>query len=104
MNKQAGISLKIHKLGLGKFLFPRIAEGQKKFVEYAREQAKERIALGAGSRKDFFRNLLNAKDPQTGEGYSMSELWSESNLIIAAGECFFSLSLEFLQGLRTGNN
>lgn len=83
---QVGISLKIHKLGLGKFLFPRIVEGQKFFVKYAREQARERIAFGVGSRKDFFHYLLNAKDPQTGEGYSMNELWSESNLIIAAGE------------------
>ncbi|KAF8463063.1 benzoate 4-monooxygenase cytochrome P450 [Kalaharituber pfeilii] len=81
----AGISLKIHKLGLGKYLFPKIAEGQKTFVKYSREQAKERIALGAGSRKDFFHYLLDAKDPQSGEGYSMSELWSESNLLIAAG-------------------
>ena len=55
------------------------------FVKYAQEQAKERIALGEGSRKDFFHYLLRAKDPQTGEGYSMSELWSETNLIIAAG-------------------
>lgn len=83
---QAGISLKIHKLGLGKYLFPTIAEGQKTFVKYSREQARERIALGAGSRKDFFHYLLDAKDPQTGEGYTMSELWSESNLLIAAGE------------------
>ena len=62
-----------------------MAGDQKKFVIYAREQAKERIALGAGSRKDLYYYLLGAKDPQTGEGYSMSELWSESNLIIAAG-------------------
>lgn len=87
---QAGISLKIHKLGLGKYLFPTIAEGQNTFVKYSREQAKERIALGAGVRKDFFHYLLDAKDPQTGDGYSMSELWSESNLLIAAGEVISS--------------
>lgn len=87
---QAGISLKIHKLGLGKYLFPTIAEGQKTFVNYSREQAKERIALGVGVRKDLFHYLLDARDPQTGEGYSMSELWSESNLLIAAGEVTLS--------------
>ncbi|KAI5806828.1 cytochrome P450 [Peziza echinospora] len=81
----AGISLKIHTLGLGKYLFPKIAEGQKTFVKYSREQAKERISMGKGVRKDFFHYLLDAKDPQTGEGYTMSELWSESNLLIAAG-------------------
>lgn len=47
--------------------------------------------MGKGERKDFFHYLLDAKDPQTGEGYSMSELWSESNLLIAAG-MFFPLS------------
>ena len=36
-------------------------------------------------RKDFFYYLLNAKDPETGKGFSMDELWGESNLLIIAG-------------------
>ncbi|RPB27261.1 cytochrome P450 [Terfezia boudieri ATCC MYA-4762] len=89
----AGISIKIHKLGLGNYLFPAIAEGQKTFIKYSKEQAKERVALGAGVRKDFFHYLLNAKDPQTGEGYSMSELWGESNVLIVAGSHTPSVAL-----------
>jgi cytochrome P450 len=36
-------------------------------------------------RKDFFHYLLNAKDPETGEGFAMPELWAESSLLIVAG-------------------
>lgn len=82
---QAGISMKIHWTGLGNLLFPKIAAGQKTFVAYAREQAAERIALGKNGRKDMFYHLLDARDPETGNGYSLSEIWSESNLLIAAG-------------------
>ncbi|RPA85086.1 cytochrome P450 [Ascobolus immersus RN42] len=81
----AGISMKIHKTGLGNLLFPKIAAGQKTFVQYARTQAAERIALGKNGRKDMFYHLLDARDPETGNGYSLSEIWSESNLLIAAG-------------------
>jgi cytochrome P450 len=36
-------------------------------------------------RKDFFHYLLNAKDPETGEGFAMPELWAESSVLIVAG-------------------
>lgn len=46
----------------------------------------ERTKLGVDvDRKDFFFYLLNAKDPETGKGFSMDELWGESNLLIIAG-------------------
>lgn len=36
-------------------------------------------------RKDFFYYLFDAKDPETGAGYTMEELYSESELLIIAG-------------------
>lgn len=36
-------------------------------------------------RKDFFHWLFNAKDPETGEGYSLPELYAECELLIIAG-------------------
>lgn len=46
----------------------------------------ERTKLGLDTdRKDFFYYLLNAKDPETGKGFTMDELWGESNLLIIAG-------------------
>jgi cytochrome P450 len=46
----------------------------------------ERTKMGIDvDRRDFFYHLLNAKDPETGKGFSMDELWGESNLLIIAG-------------------
>ncbi|EDU47128.1 cytochrome P450 4A5 precursor [Pyrenophora tritici-repentis Pt-1C-BFP] len=53
---------------------------------HCKGQAMERTKLGVDvDRKDFFYYLLNAKDPETGKGFSMDELWGESNLLIIAG-------------------
>lgn len=55
-------------------------------MQYSKSQAMERTKLGLDvDRKDFFYHLLNAKDPETGKGFSMDELWGESNLLIIAG-------------------
>lgn len=51
----------------------------------ANQRAKERTQAGHEARKDFFYYLLNAKDPQTGEGLSTPELWGESNVLMIAG-------------------
>jgi len=44
-------------------------------------------------RRDFFYYLLNAKDPETGNGFSPAELWGESNLLIIAGSDTTSTAL-----------
>jgi cytochrome P450 len=55
-------------------------------MQYSKGQAMERTKLGLDvDRKDFFYYLLNAKDPETGAGFNMNELWGESNLLIIAG-------------------
>jgi cytochrome P450 len=55
-------------------------------MQYSKAQAMERTKLGLDvDRKDFFYYLLNAKDPETGAGFTMNELWGESNLLIIAG-------------------
>jgi cytochrome P450 len=55
-------------------------------MQYSKAQAMERTKLGLDvDRRDFFYHLLNAKDPETGNGFSMNELWGESNLLIIAG-------------------
>lgn len=55
-------------------------------MQYSKGQAMERTKLGVDvDRKDFFYYLLNAKDPETGAGFNMNELWGESNLLIIAG-------------------
>lgn len=48
------------------------------------ERQKENSAEEA-ARKDIFSILLHARDPETGEGVPMPELWMEGNTLIVAG-------------------
>ncbi|OAA65353.1 cytochrome P450-like protein [Niveomyces insectorum RCEF 264] len=76
----------VNKLSLDKILFHRISAGRAKYMAYSRSQLAERTKLGDETdRRDFFYHLLKARDPETGVGFSMPELWSESNLLIIAG-------------------
>ncbi|KAH4902845.1 hypothetical protein HBI80_129350 [Parastagonospora nodorum] len=81
-----GTHLTIHNWHLDKLFFRKIAGQRAQYMQYSKAQAMERTKLGLDvDRKDFFYYLLNAKDPETGAGFSMDELWGESNLLIIAG-------------------
>ncbi|KAI1821180.1 isotrichodermin C-15 hydroxylase [Xylaria intraflava] len=76
----------IEKLHLDRVLFRKIATGRAKYMAYSKAQLTERTKLGDDTdRRDFFYHLLQARDPETGQGFSMPELWGESNLLIIAG-------------------
>lgn len=63
-------------------------------MAYSKAQAAERTKIGMDTdRKDFFYYLLNARDPETGKGFSTPELWGESNLLIIAGSDTTSTAL-----------
>jgi cytochrome P450 len=51
----------------------------------ATARAKARAEAGHEAKKDFFHYLLNAKDPETGKGFAMQELWGEANVLMIAG-------------------
>lgn len=73
----------IHDLHLDKLLFPKIAAGRDRYMVFSRSQAAKRTKAGLNTdRKDFFHYLLNAVDPNTGKGFSTSELRGESNLLM----------------------
>ncbi|KAF2969214.1 hypothetical protein GQX73_g4317 [Xylaria multiplex] len=76
----------VEKLSLDKVLFRKIATGRAKYMAYSKAQLTERTKLGDDTdRRDFFYHLLKARDPETGQGFAMPELWGESNLLIIAG-------------------
>lgn len=84
----------IHELHLDKVLFRKISAERERYFKYSKSQAVERTKLGEDvDRKDFFYYLLHAKDPETGQGFSMSELWGESNLLLIAGSDTTSTAL-----------
>ncbi|KAF2457057.1 benzoate 4-monooxygenase cytochrome P450 [Lineolata rhizophorae] len=71
-----------------------------KYYEYADKQLRERIeeenSLDEKSqiaRKDSTHYLLHAKDPETGRGFSYSELHADASLLIAAGSDTVSTTL-----------
>ncbi|KAI5460553.1 cytochrome P450 [Mariannaea sp. PMI_226] len=76
----------IPKLGLDKILFRQANADCVKYNDYSQKQLTDRTRLGSDTdRRDFFYYLLNARDPETGEGFTTDELWGEANLLIIAG-------------------
>ncbi len=73
----------LHEWHLDKILFRKIAAGRERYMAYSKSQASERTKVGLDTdRKDFFYYMLNAKDPETGHGFTPPELWGESNLLM----------------------
>ncbi|ESZ91878.1 hypothetical protein SBOR_7743 [Sclerotinia borealis F-4128] len=84
----------IKTIGLSKILFRKIYAQRMKYMAYSRAQAAERTKIGLDTdRKDFFYYLLNARDAETGQGFTNPELWAESNLLIIAGSDTTSTAL-----------
>jgi cytochrome P450 len=91
---QLGTNPIIKKLGLNKVLFSKIYNMRMQYMAYSKSQAAERQKIGLDTdRKDFFYYLLNARDPETGQGFTAPELWGESNLLIIAGSDTTSTAL-----------
>lgn len=62
-----------------------LAFGKKQVMERTKENASSGSPHGNTGRKDIFSFLLHAKDPESGEGMPMPELWMEGNTLIVAG-------------------
>ena len=59
-----------------------LAFGKKQVMAKTKDKDNGNVEMG---RKDIFTFLLHAKDPETGEGFPMPELWMEGNTLIVAG-------------------
>lgn len=74
-----------------------MARDNLRYNKYAASQMKQRIAAETDEskpiRKDLAHYLLNARDPQTGKGFTTNELCSESSLLIAAGSDTTSIAI-----------
>ncbi|WPG97869.1 Hypothetical protein R9X50_00065100 [Acrodontium crateriforme] len=67
-----------------------------KYFAFGKAQVMARTkehAKGDTGRKDIFSFLMRAKDPETGEGFPMPELWMEGNTLIVAGSDTTSTTL-----------
>lgn len=61
-----------------------LAFGKKQVMERTQEKGFGQPSTES-ARRDIFSFLLHAKDPESGEGMPMPELWMEGNTLIVAG-------------------
>ncbi|MCJ1371098.1 hypothetical protein MMC20_002313 [Loxospora ochrophaea] len=62
-------------------------ENRVKQIAFSRQQLRKRLDVDSDSsgRRDIIHYLQQARDPETGEGYSETELMSETTLLLGAG-------------------
>jgi cytochrome P450 len=88
----------LHKSGLERWLppFRGLHLDRLQYLAFGKRQVVERsqdTSLENSGRKDIFHYLLGARDPETGEGMSRSDLWMESNTLTVAGSDTSSTTL-----------
>ncbi len=91
----------ITNFGLDKVINAKSSKDIEQFTEFAKQAMNERVKQSKGEkdpseesmRKDFFFWLTRAKDPLTGQGYSLPEMWAESKLLITAGSDTSSITM-----------
>lgn len=84
---RVGVCLQMPQLAmlkLDKLFAPRIRRLRDKYVKVSKDMAVQRMEMGS-KRQDLFSHILAARDPETGKGFSMDEIWGEATLLIIAG-------------------
>ena len=74
------------KLQLEKLLARRTVWMREKYLKLMSHLVKSRLVADKNLHNDLFSFLVDAKDPETGEGFTESELWAESRFLLIAGE------------------
>ena len=78
----------LYNSGVDKLFLSKYTSSREKLRNFAVGLMKERLASEKASEKrDFVDYLTKARDPETGKGFTMQELGSESALLITAGQC-----------------
>ncbi|KAL8792649.1 MAG: hypothetical protein Q9195_004777 [Heterodermia aff. obscurata] len=73
------------KFKLEKILYPQGTRMRQRFLDVTKDLAETRANLPKDHKSDLFSLVIDAKDPETGKGFSSQELWSESKFLIVAG-------------------
>ena len=84
---RVGVCLQMPSLAVwnvDKIFTPHIRKLRDKYVKVSKEMAVERMNMDS-KRQDLFSYILAARDPETGKGFSLDEIWGESTLLIVAG-------------------
>lgn len=75
----------LQKLHLEQLLYFHGMQRREKYLRLMSEMVQSRVAAGKSARKDMFSFLVDAKDPDTGVGFTTDELWAESRFLLIAG-------------------
>lgn len=76
-----------------KLLFYDLADNMRRHRAGSLARATERTKMANSDRKDFYHYLMEAKNSDSDEKYTLEETWVESNTLIAAGSDTTSLVL-----------
>jgi cytochrome P450 len=68
-------------LGISKVLLPKLEASRTAFLNFVMPFIDRRMKM-EDAKKDFFHHLIDAKDPDTGEGFSLPELWGETMVLM----------------------
>ncbi|KUJ11448.1 cytochrome P450 [Mollisia scopiformis] len=91
----------LKKVGMELLLYPFILTRQMKYYTLIRDLVLARRSQGKHARKDLYSFIADLKDPETGEGMRLRNLWSEAAFFIPADQCHQILSP---MGLATTRN
>ena len=85
---RVGVCLQMPALAIwqvDKIFTPAVRKVRDQYVAISKKMAVDRMNMDH-DRQDLFSHILAAKDPETGKGFSIDELWGESTLLIIAGK------------------
>lgn len=89
----------LRRIGFDQYLRMGTAGDRERQIAFSRQQLSTRLAANPTERRDIIYYLQQARDPETGEGYSTQELISESTLLLGAGKFWILQSFLHLQPL-----
>ena len=75
----------LKRAGLELLLYPFILTSQMAYYKKLRELIVARRAEGKHARKDLYSFVVDAKDPETGQGMRLRDIWSEAAFFMPAG-------------------
>ena len=102
--RKAGVYVqypRLQNLHLDKLLYRRVIRIREQFLQLMARLVRERLSAEKGSQNDLFSFLIDAKDPETGRGFTQNELWAESRFLLIAGK---SSLLRSSPRIRTADN
>ncbi|RAH66805.1 cytochrome P450 [Aspergillus aculeatinus CBS 121060] len=94
---QCGLWMPLDRWHLDQIFIHRLTNDRWNFIMNSRveatKRAQERTQAGHDAKRDFFYYLLNARDPESGQGLTTPELWGEANVLMIAGSDTTSTTL-----------